>query len=138
MLLSGLLITDHTKITKDFNDFYDREIDVINEPYRPILSGAISVPQVVTQIIVLLGVRLALKYALDIWAGYVVSNDVFFDPRRRTCGLYLLSPPLKLKQNSCLGNYTLGTSYIALPWWVIRSCFSWKLKLNNCDLNPVL
>lgn len=24
------------------NDYYDREIDAINEPYRPIPSGAIS------------------------------------------------------------------------------------------------
>lgn len=67
MLLSGLLMADYTQTTKDFNYFYDREIDVINEPYGPIPSGAISVPQVVTQILVLLGVGLALEYALDIW-----------------------------------------------------------------------
>jgi chlorophyll synthase len=27
------------------------------------------------------------------------------------------APPLKLKQNGWLGNYALGASYIALPWW---------------------
>lgn len=29
-------------IFQTLNDWYDREIDAINEPYRPIPSGAIS------------------------------------------------------------------------------------------------
>src|SRR4028118_2077353 len=51
MLLSGPILVGYTQT---LNDFYDREIDAINEPYRPIPSGAISVPQVVTQILALL------------------------------------------------------------------------------------
>jgi chlorophyll synthase len=47
MLLSGPLMAGYTQTT---NDFYDCEIDVINEPYRPIPSGATFVPQVVTQL----------------------------------------------------------------------------------------
>ena len=43
MILSGPLMTGYTQT---LNDFYDREIDAINEPYRPIPSGAISVSQV--------------------------------------------------------------------------------------------
>ena len=27
------------------------------------------------------------------------------------------APPLKLKQSGWSGNYALGSSYIALPWW---------------------
>ncbi len=27
------------------------------------------------------------------------------------------APPLKLKQSGWAGNYALGSSYIALPWW---------------------
>jgi len=27
------------------------------------------------------------------------------------------APPLKLKQSGWIGNYALGSSYIALPWW---------------------
>ncbi|MDJ0575657.1 MAG: UbiA family prenyltransferase, partial [Xenococcaceae cyanobacterium MO_234.B1] len=51
MFLSGPLMAGYTQT---LNDFYDREIDAINEPYRPIPSGAISIPQVVIQILVLL------------------------------------------------------------------------------------
>ena len=37
MCMSGPLLTGYTQT---INDWYDREIDAINEPYRPIPSGA--------------------------------------------------------------------------------------------------
>ena len=37
MLMSGPLLTGYTQT---INDFFDREIDAINEPDRPIPSGA--------------------------------------------------------------------------------------------------
>ena len=33
------------------------------------------------------------------------------------------APPLKLKKNGWLGNYALGASYIALPWWAGQALF---------------
>ncbi|KAG6523622.1 hypothetical protein ZIOFF_013487 [Zingiber officinale] len=39
MIMSGPCLTGYTQT---LNDWYDREIDAINEPYRPIPSGAIS------------------------------------------------------------------------------------------------
>ncbi|WP_369408164.1 UbiA family prenyltransferase [Leptolyngbya ohadii] len=62
MLLSGPMLTGYTQT---LNDYYDREIDAINEPYRPIPSGAISIPQVVTQILVLLAGGIGIAYLLD-------------------------------------------------------------------------
>lgn len=43
MLLAGPLLTGYTQT---INDWYDRDIDAINEPYRPIPSGRITEPQV--------------------------------------------------------------------------------------------
>ena len=67
MLLSGPLMTGYTQTV---NELYDREIDAINEPYRPIPSGAISLPQVVIQIFVLLLAGIALAYGLDVAVGH--------------------------------------------------------------------
>ena len=55
--------------TQTINDYYDREIDAINEPYRPIPSGAIPLWQVKVQIWVLLIAGIAVSYGLDLWAG---------------------------------------------------------------------
>ena len=120
MLLTGPLMAGYTQT---LNDFYDKEIDAINEPYRPIPSGAISIPQVVTQILVLLLSGVGISYILDLWAGHdfpIITILCLF-------GAFLAyiysAPPLKLKQNGWLGNYALGSSYIALPWWTGHALF---------------
>jgi chlorophyll synthase len=120
MVMSGPLLAGYTQT---INDYYDREIDAINEPYRPIPSGAISLGQVKVQIWVLLIAGLAVSWGLDVWAEH--STPVLF---LLALGGSLVSfiysaPPLKLKQNGWLGNYALGASYIALPWWAGQALF---------------
>lgn len=120
MLLSGPLMTGYTQT---LNDFYDREIDAINEPYRPIPSGAISIPQVVTQIILLLLGGVAVAYGLDRWAGHEFPMLTALTLGGALIAYIYSAPPLKLKQNGWLGNYALGASYIALPWWAGHALF---------------
>jgi len=120
MLMSGPLLTGYTQT---LNDFYDREIDAINEPYRPIPSGAISVPQVATQIVVLLAAGVAVAYGLDRWAGHSFPTITALALGGSVVSYIYSAPPLKLKQNGWLGNYALGASYIALPWWAGHALF---------------
>jgi len=120
MLLSGPLMTGYTQT---LNDFYDRDIDAINEPYRPIPSGAISVPQVVAQILFLLGAGLAIAFALDQWGGNAYPKITIITLVGTFLAFIYSAPPLKLKQNGWFGNYALGASYIALPWWAGHSLF---------------
>jgi chlorophyll/bacteriochlorophyll a synthase len=129
MLLAGPLLTGYTQT---LNDFYDREIDAINEPYRPIPSGAISVPQVVTQILVLLVAGLGVAFALDLWAGHQFLTITTLAIGGSFLAYIYSAPPLKLKQNGWLGNYALGASYIALPWWTGHALFgdlNWTIAI---------
>lgn len=120
MLMSGPLLTGYTQT---INDYYDREIDAINEPYRPIPSGAISIPQVVTQILVLLFGGIGVAYILDRWAGHEFPIITVLAIGGSIVSYIYSAPPLKLKQNGWLGNYALGASYIALPWWAGQALF---------------
>ena len=120
MLMSGPLLTGYTQT---INDYYDREIDAINEPYRPIPSGAISEPQVVTQIWVLLLLGIGLAFGLDQWAGHTIPTLTILAVVGSFVSYIYSAPPLKLKQNGWLGNYALGASYIALPWWAGQALF---------------
>jgi len=121
-----------TGYTQTINDYYDKEIDAINEPYRPIPSGAISEEQVVAQIWVLLLGSLGIAYGLDKWAGHdfpiVLALSIF-----GSFISYIYSaPPLKLKQSGWIGNYALGSSYIALPWWCGQAMFgtlNWQVMV---------
>lgn len=120
MLLSGPLMAGYTQT---LNDYYDREIDAINEPYRPIPSGAISLNQVRSQILVLLLAGLGLAVLLDLWAGHPTLPITKIALLGSVLAYIYSAPPLKLKKNGWLGNYALGASYIALPWWAGHALF---------------
>ena len=120
MIMSGPMLAGYTQT---INDFYDRDIDAINEPYRPIPSGAISIPQVVTQIIVLLVAGIGIAYGLDQWAGHEFPIMTVLAVGGSFVSYIYSAPPLKLKKNGWLGNYALGASYIALPWWAGQALF---------------
>ncbi|CAM9151685.1 unnamed protein product, partial [Discosporangium mesarthrocarpum] len=120
MVLSGPFLTGYTQT---INDWYDREIDAINEPYRPIPSGAITEEQVMQQIWFLLLGGLGLAYGLDLWAGHDVPTILLLSVVGSFISYIYSAPPLKLKQNGWLGNYALGSSYISLPWWCGQAMF---------------
>jgi len=120
MLLAGPLLTGYTQI---LNDYYDRDIDAINEPYRPIPSGAISLPQVVVQIWVLLFAGIGVAYALDRWAGHEFPTITALAIGGSFLSYIYSAPPLKLKQNGWAGSFALGASYIAIPWWTGHALF---------------
>ena len=120
MVMSGPLLAGYTQT---INDYYDREIDAINEPYRPIPSGAIPLGQVKAQIWILLLAGLGVAYGLDLWAGHGTPVVFLLALGGSFVSFIYSAPPLKLKQNGWLGNYALGASYIALPWWAGQALF---------------
>jgi chlorophyll/bacteriochlorophyll a synthase len=126
MFLAGPLLTGYTQV---INDWYDREIDAINEPYRPIPSGLITESDVKAQVAVLLSSGFIVSALLDRWAGHEWPVNVALT----TFGVFIAyiysAPPLKLKQNGWMGSYALGASYISLPWWAGQAVFGtldWK------------
>ncbi|AQK85431.1 Chlorophyll synthase chloroplastic [Zea mays] len=120
MIMSGPCLTGYTQT---LNDWYDRDIDAINEPYRPIPSGAISENEVITQIWVLLLGGLGLGALLDVWAGHDFPIVFYLAVGGSLLSYIYSAPPLKLKQNGWIGNFALGASYISLPWWAGQALF---------------
>ncbi|KAK4268574.1 hypothetical protein QN277_025208 [Acacia crassicarpa] len=126
MMMSGPFLTGYTQT---LNAWYDREIDAIAEPYRPIPSGAIHGNEVIIQIWVLLAGGLALAGILDIWAGHSSPIVFYLAVGGSLLSFIYSSPPLKLKQNGWIGNLTLGARYISYPWWTGQAFFG-TLTLN--------
>jgi len=120
MILAGPFLTGYTQT---INDWYDRDIDAINEPYRPIPSGAISEGEVIAQIWILLLGGLGISYGLDVWAGHETPTVLLLSIFGSFISYIYSAPPLKLKQNGWAGNFALGASYISLPWWCGQAVF---------------
>lgn len=120
MLMSGPFLTGYTQT---INDYYDREIDAINEPYRPIPSGKISETEVVTQFLALLAGGIGVAAVLDWAQGHEFPVVTVLAIVGSFISYIYSAPPLKLKQSGWAGNYALGSSYIALPWWAGQAVF---------------
>ena len=105
------------------NDYYDREIDAINEPYRPIPSGKITENEAIAQFLILLVAGLGVAGVLDVWCGHEFPTIFALAVGGSFISYIYSAPPLKLKQNGWAGNYALGCSYISLPWWAGQAVF---------------
>lgn len=82
-----------------------------------VTPGKISEPEVVTQFLVLLGAGIGTSALLDAWAGHEFPIMLALTLFGSLISYIYSAPPLKLKQSGWIGNYALGSSYIALPWW---------------------
>ena len=91
------------------NDWYDRHVDAINEPNRPIPSGRIPGRW---------GLYIAIVWtALSLLAAARLGRVAF---AAACLGLLLAwaysAPPLRLKRNGWWGNAACGLCYEGLPW----------------------
>ena len=91
------------------NDWFDRKVDAINEPTRPIPSGRMPGRWGLYIALAWTGISLLAATALGTWGFYAA---IF--------GLLLAwaysAPPLRLKQNGWWGNAACGLCYEGLPW----------------------
>jgi len=107
IVLAGPLVCATSQIV---NDWYDRHVDAINEPGRPIPSGRIPG-------------RWGLWLAL-VWTALSLAVAALLGPivlPAAVLGLALAwaysAPPLRLKRNGWWGNLAVGLSYESLPWF---------------------
>jgi len=117
------------------NDWYDRDIDAVNEPYRPIPSGRISHKEIIEQLRFLFsGGLMLVALGLDLWTNHdtytitvVIALVGYF------ISFIYSAPPLKLKQNGWLGALAIAIiCYISFPWWCGQGVFANK-EISSSD-----
>jgi chlorophyll synthase len=110
-LALGLLITGPLvcATSQAANDWYDRHVDAINEPQRPIPSGRI--PGTWGFRIALLWTALSMLIAIPLGVAgmFAVAIALAF-------AWAYSAPPLRFKQNGWIGNLAVGVTYEGLAW----------------------
>jgi chlorophyll synthase len=106
LMLAGPLVCASSQAA---NDWFDRQVDAINEPQRPIPSGRMPGRWGLYIAILWTGLSLLLATALGRW-GFAAA----------VVGLLLAwaysAPPLRLKLNGWWGNAACGLAYEGLAW----------------------
>ncbi len=92
------------------NDWFDRHVDAINEPHRPIPSGRMPGRTGLYVALVWTLLSLAVASLLGAWGfGAAVVGLVL-------AWMYS-APPARLKRNGWLGNAACGICYESMPWF---------------------
>ena len=106
VLLAGPMVCATSQAV---NDWFDRHVDAINEPHRPIPSGRMPGRWGLYVAIAWTVLSLLVATGLGVW-GFAAA----------ALGLVLAwaysMPPVRLKQNGWWGNLACGLSYEGLAW----------------------
>ena len=106
ILLAGPMVCATSQAV---NDWFDRHVDAINEPNRPIPSGRMPGKWGLYIAVLWTGLSLIWAWQLGPW-GFAASG----------LGLFLAwaysAPPLRLKANGWWGNSACALSYEGLAW----------------------
>lgn len=114
VFLAGPLVCGTSQIV---NDWFDRAVDAINEPQRPIPSGRVPGRQGLSFGIAWTALSLIVAAFLGPWVSIAAA-----------IGLLLAwaysAPPLRLKKNGWWGNAAVGLCYEGLPWFTAAAAMS--------------
>lgn len=117
ILLAGPLVCGTSQVV---NDWFDRRVDAINEPNRPIPSGRVPGRQGLYFAVLWTVLSLAVASLLGTWVTIAAL-----------VGLALAwaysAPPLRLKQNGWWGNTAVGLCYEGLPWFTAAAVMAGTL-----------
>ncbi len=111
ILLRGIILAGPLMcaMSQTMNDYFDREVDAINEPDRPIPSGKISkqASWVITFSLIIIGFLVAWSihpYVMAIaFVGVLMSHAYS-------------GPPIRAKRNGWFGNLIVGLAYEGVAW----------------------
>jgi chlorophyll synthase len=117
VLLAGPLVCGTSQAA---NDWFDRHVDAINEPNRPIPSGRLPGRT---------GLYVAIGWTcLSLTVGAALGRWVFI---ASVFGLALAwaysAPPFRLKLNGFWGNSAVGLCYEGLPWFTGAAALAHRL-----------
>ncbi len=106
IVLAGPILCGLSQV---LNDWFDREVDALNEPQRLIPSGLVSGGQVMWTIVVLA----VLGVVVPIYMGQPVAvlTAIGF-----VLALTYSVHPIRAKRNGWIGNALVAISYEGLPW----------------------
>lgn len=106
MVVAGPLVCAASQAV---NDWFDREVDALNEPHRPIPSGRIPGRWGLGLALLWTGVSAGAGWFLGTW-GFIATLVAL------VLAWGYSAPPFRFKQDGWIGNLAVGISYEGLAW----------------------
>lgn len=114
MVFAGPILCGLSQI---INDYFDREVDALNEPHRLIPAGLVSMQQIAITVVVLFISGVAIAMYLGRGVFILTGIGLFF-------AFVYSAPPLRAKRNGWVGNSLVAISYEGLAWMAGHLAFA--------------
>jgi chlorophyll synthase len=114
MLLAGPVLCGVSQV---INDYFDRDIDAVNEPQRLIPSGLVSPLQIIGTVAVLLLIGIT----IGLYLGPPVA---LYSAIGLALAIVYSAPPVRAKRNGWIGNALVAVAYEGLAWLAGHSAFA--------------
>lgn len=120
MLVIGMIMIGPlaTGFSQSINDYFDRELDAINDPERPIPAGDVTLFEARLNWIVMAVATLLVSLVFGKWEVTLLA----------LFGLLLAVgysvPPIKFKKHALLGAPSVGIGYVFVSWLTIHLVFA--------------
>jgi chlorophyll synthase/bacteriochlorophyll c synthase len=118
LTILGILLVGPLTIgfSQSINDFFDRDVDALNEPTRPIPAGLVTPREAVLNFTVVALLAILVAALLPIIGGkngLIILVMTFFG---LILGAMYSMPPFEFKRNGLIGPLSVGLGYNLMTW----------------------
>jgi len=114
----GILLVGPLTIgfSQSINDYFDRDVDSINEPTRPIPAGLVTLRGAILNFTVVGLLAIAVAVLIATTGGQNGLYIVLMTLLGLALGVFYSMPPLEFKRNGISGPLSVGVGYNLLTW----------------------
>ena len=132
LLILGIVLCGPLTIgfSQSINDYFDHDIDAINEPTRPIPAGLVTLQQARLNFSVVAVLAVLVSIGLAIIVGKNGPPIVAMTIVGLLIGALYSVPPVAFKRNGLAGPLSVGLGYNLLTWLVgnlVFADFKWEI-----------
>ncbi|PDW01265.1 (bacterio)chlorophyll synthase [Candidatus Chloroploca asiatica] len=112
LVMLGALMTGPlgTGFSQSINDYYDRHLDAINDPERPIPAGLVTLNEARLNWMFLATATLLVSFVFqNLWIVLLALGGLVLS-------VVYSMPPIKLKKHFWLGPPAVGLGYVSMSW----------------------
>ncbi len=118
LLVLGIILCGPLTIgfSQSINDFFDRELDEINEPTRPIPAGLVTLRGAILNFMVVAILAVVVAALIGVISGQNLALLIAMTVIGLGLGVAYSAPPFEFKRNGLSGPLSVGLGYNLLTW----------------------
>jgi chlorophyll/bacteriochlorophyll a synthase len=118
--------------SQSINDFFDRDLDAVNEPTRPIPAGLVTLRGAILNFTVVAILALGVALLFPVLGGQNGGLILALTVGGLLLGVLYSIPPIAFKRNGILGPLSVGLGYNFMTWLLgclVFGPFKWEVLL---------